>query len=220
MLKLIFRLFKNRFLELAQLETMKPKGEGLVYAFTFKGKKWYTYEDLNLIPILRYGQFNRFMLEMQNCLTRDEQDMVWDAVETSLEKIASGNKRKGLADLTNIVEECRKRRTLLYHEEIWFRLACSLYVSEDENAHEWNETYEAQKAEMFKNDVAAFGGMHAFFTQAGWGRYIPSFEKLTSDFDGFIENQREELETLIQTCERIIRTNSASLSTSNPSETN
>jgi hypothetical protein len=220
MLKIIFRLFKSRFLELAQLETMKPKGEGLVYAFTFKGKKWYTYEDLNLIPILRYGQFNRFMLEMQNCITRNEFDLITEAMTAALEMIASGRKAKGLAELTNIIEECNKRRTLLYHEEIWFRLASSLYVCEDENAHEWNETYEQQKAEMFKNDVAAFGGMHAFFTQAGWGRYIPSFEKLTSDFDGFIENQQAELETLIQTCERIIRINSASLSISNPSETN
>lgn len=220
MLKVIFNLFKARFLELAQAETIKPVHEGMIYAFTFQGKKWYTWDDLNLVPIARYGQFNRFMMELQNVISRDEIKLICQALEAAVEKLAEGKKARGISEITAVVKEINARHELLYHEEIWFRLASCILVAEDENPGVWNEDYEAHKANQFKANVEQFGGLHAFFTQRGWSEYIPSFEKLTSGFDELAKQQQEELKALLNVCESIARSDSQSTSTSSSSETN
>ena len=220
MLKIIFNLFKSRFLELAQAETLKPMHDGMVYAVTFQGKKWYTWDDLNLVPISRYGQFNCFMQELQNVISRDEIKLICNALEAAVEKLAEGKKARGISEITAIVKEINARHDLLYHEEIWFRLASCILVAEDEDPGVWNEANEAYKANQFKSNVADFGGLHAFFMQRGWSEFIPSFEKLTSDFDELAKQQQDELKALLNVCESIVLSNSPSTSTLSNSETN
>lgn len=200
MVALLYRLFKKQFNQLAFDDWHQPNPHAdLVFAFVHRGKKYYHYPDLNKTPIERYAQIERITTEIQNVLSRKELSQVLDAMEESAALL--GEKKtvgKAIGEIMGWVQELKRRHSLLIHPELWFALASAQYICEDQDPTKWDAEYEHLKAQMFRADLEASGGLHDFFIKAGFSRLIPSLPKLSSDFDKLFQDQAIEVEALSQ----------------------
>lgn len=209
MVALLYRLFKAQFNQLAFNDWHQPNPHAdLAFAFVHRGKKYYYYPDLNKTPIERYAQIERITTEVMNMLSRAELTLVLDAMEKEAENISNPKLMiKSIGKIMGLVDELKRRHTLLIHPELWFALASAQYICEDQDPTKWDAEYEDLKAKMFRADIEASGGLHDFFTKVGFNRLIPSLPKLSTDFDKLYQDQLAEIKALT---DYLSSTNSAS----------
>jgi hypothetical protein len=195
MIKLIYKLFKSELNQLAFDDWHKPnKMQGLEFAFVFQGKKWYSYSDFNKMPIARYTEMERLNLEMQNVIDKKDMSVFTELIKSSIEMMMiKGKLPQGMAQISAVAKEMEARQTMLIHERIWFEIAACQYIREDEDPTLYNHSWEQSKAELFKTNVADLGGLHGFFMQAGFERYIPSLAKLEQGYEQLWKQQVEDL---------------------------
>lgn len=200
MLKIIYNLYKKQLNQLAFDDWHKPnKWQGLQFAFVFQGKKWYSYSDMNLMPIKRYTEMERLSMEMQRICTKDELSQLTELLKASVEMVMiKGKLPQGLAQMSKVVTELEARQTMLIHERIWFDIAACQYIREDEDPTIYNHDWEATKADLFRKNVAELGGLHGFFMEAGFDRFIPSLAKLEPEFEQLWHDQIAELMAMTQ----------------------
>ncbi len=200
MLKIIYNLFKGKLNQLAFNDWHKPnKWQGLQFAFVFQGKKWYKYTDMNLMPIKRYTEMERLSMEMQNVISKKDMSVFIDLIKSSIDMMMiKGKLPQGMAQISKVATEMEARQTMLIHERIWFEIAACQYIREDEDPTIFNADWENTKAELFKQNVAELGGLHGFFMEAGFERFIPSLAKLAPEFEQLWKEQIAELRAQTQ----------------------
>lgn len=144
-----------------------PDFSKMEYKFTdSQGRRYYSYLNDYDIPIKRYGQFKRFLMELANGMSRDEVKLFISAMKSSLNKTPVD-----IAQIGFVLNEMELRNDILFHEEIMFNMVATLYIREDQHPGEWDEETEQVKAQYLK--IEAQGKLYDFFVTASLGKYIP-----------------------------------------------
>jgi len=144
-----------------------PDFSKMEYKFTdSQGRRYYSYLNDYDIPIKRYGQFKRFLMELANGMARDEVKLFIDAMKSALNKTPID-----IAQIGFVLNEMELRNDILFHEEIMFNMVATLYIREDQHPGEWDEETEQVKAQYLK--IEAQGKLYDFFVTASLGKYIP-----------------------------------------------
>ncbi len=131
-----------------------------------QGRRYYSYLNDYDIPIKRYGQFKRFLMELANGMARDEVKLFIDAMKSALNKNPID-----IAQIGFVLNEMELRNDILFHEEIMFNMVATLYIREDQDPQVWDEETEQVKAQYLK--IEAQGKLYDFFVTASLGKYIP-----------------------------------------------
>ncbi len=144
-----------------------PDFSKMEYKFTdSQGRRYYSYLNDYDIPIKRYGQFKRFLMELANGMSRDEVKLFISAMKSALNKTPID-----IAQIGFVLNEMELRNDILFHEEIMFNMVATLYIREDQHPGEWDEETEQVKAQYLK--LEAQGKLYDFFVTASLGKYIP-----------------------------------------------
>ncbi len=157
-----------------------PDFSKMEYKFTdSQGRRYYSYINDYDIPIKRYGQFKRFLMELANGMDRDEVKLFIAAMKSAVNKNPVEMDKIGF-----ILNEMELRNDMLFHEEIMFNMVAALYIREDQHPGEWDEETEQVKAQYLK--IEAKGKLYDFFVTASLGKYIPYLKDFKGTFREFL----------------------------------
>lgn len=156
------------------------------------GKRYYKYIDDMSVPVIRFAKLQSFIIELGNCLSRDELKMLIDAIKKAL----AGEKNGGKPDhamIGFIVTEMENRQNYLIYEDILFKMVASLYIHEDQSPNVWDEELEFNKVKQFKIDSE---NNYNFFVEAGLSKYITSLDSLKENWNELSEIMEKKKKAL------------------------
>ncbi len=186
----MFESIKNVFKKRPRL-AKHPDFSKMEYKFTDShGRRYYSYlNDLD-IPIKRFGQFKRFLMELANGMSRDEVTLFIDAMKSGLNKTPPD-----IAQIGFLLNEMELRNDMLFHEEIMFNMVATLYIREDQHPGEWDEETEQVKAQFLK--LEAQGKLYDFFATASLGKYIPYLREFKGTLREFLVQSNKKRKAML-----------------------
>lgn len=198
MIRILFRLFKKRFIELSTKEIFQnqKKPDYLARAeFVFidsNGKRYFRYTDGGDIPVIRWAKLQELLALLSMGLNSNELDLIIDFMELSLSQPKSALSQIGFG-----ITELKRRRKDIVHKELMLEMMGVLLIREDQTNHNevWSQTDEDDKINQFKKDIAV-GGLADFFGKARLKEYIPYLESITEELPELLERS-ERLTTLM-----------------------
>ncbi len=175
----MFESIKNVFKKRPRL-AKHPDFSKMEYNYTdSRGMRYYSYLNDYDIPIKRYGQFKRFLMELANGMSRDEVTLFIAAMKAGVNKTPPD-----IAQIGFLLNEMELRNDTLFHEEIMFNMVATLYIREDQHPGEWDEETEQEKAKFLK--IEAQGKLYDFFVTASLGKYIPYLKEFKGTLREFL----------------------------------
>jgi hypothetical protein len=199
MIKLLFRLFRRRFLQLAFYNQAKPASDFFAKTelafWDSNGKRYYRFLNDTDIPILRMGKLQRILLEYNLRMDTKDLNTFLDAMQEALDKIVNESQKgklKNLAWIGHLVEEMRRRKEFIIEPDLLMELAAILYIREDENPAVIDDSLQMEKIEQFKKDVSGGpgSGLYDFFLMAGLPAYIPYLNTLSDNLEELMDTVR------------------------------
>lgn len=188
-MKILFKLFEKQFLKYYfNQQSRKPNMEKIFV--DSNGVQYYTFKDRFDVPLLRFQEMEKRVMQLSSNLTEKNVDLFCDAMEKALNK----GKNSDIAMIGHLVHEIRERKEILLNEEIMFALVANWYIRDDENPAVVDEVILKEKIEQFKKDSK--DGLYDFFYTAGLKTYIPYLEDLKDDFNEFITMSNIKLKAL------------------------
>lgn len=158
-----------------------PDFSKMEYKFTdSQGRRYYSYLNDYDIPIVRFGQFKRYLKELANGMDRDEVDLFIAAMKVAVNKTPPAMDKVGF-----ILNEMELRNEMLLCEEVMFNMVAALYIREDQHPGKWDEETEQVKAQYLK--IEAQGKLYDFFDTASLGKYIPYLKEFKGKLEKFLE---------------------------------
>lgn len=196
MIRLFYFLFKSQILKLQYNEQSKKKGfEKLTQVFIdSKGKRYYRYPNDMDIPILRKGELERVLREVQYGLSRDELSDILDAMTKALSDQRGDKIVPNFAKVGFLVEEIKNRKEMLIHPDLLFEAVAMLYIREDEDPAIVDKEIVRQKMIQLKEDSKE--GLYDFFYTSGLHAYIPFLQKSEEDWMELWEEGKVRMETM------------------------
>jgi len=187
--KLFYRLFKKTFLKQFYLDQSFTKYIGNMNRIFVdsNGMEYYSYEDDFNLPVVRFKEIEKRVMQMHYALSDTNIDLFCDAMEKALN---SGRKAE-LGKIGALINELRKRKDILLHPDLMFDLVAFKLIRKDENPAEINMIIHAQKVEQFKKDSLA--GLYDFFHNVGLLQYMPYLENLKGDLPDLMREASIEL---------------------------
>ncbi len=175
----MFESIKNKFRKKPRL-AKHPDFSKMEYKFTDShGRRYYSYINDYDIPMKRFGQFKRFLMELANGMSRDEVALFISTMKSAVNKTPAD-----IAQIGFILNEMELRNDMLFHEEIMFNMVAALYIREDQHPGEWDEETEQVKAQFLK--IEAQGKLYDFFVTASLGKYIPYLKEFKGTLREFL----------------------------------
>lgn len=199
--KLLYKWFPKEFNQLVWDSTYKPKkNQGLKYAFTCEGHRYYVYESLFEMPVERLGRAQDFVLQLQRMVSESELDKFLEAMESALFESTSGEKLKGLSKIGFLIGEMKERKKLLLHPEIMMELSGCMLIREDQDPGVWDAEFEQKKIETFRKNYKG-KGLYDFFVLGGLNQFFPNFSSFGKDWETYWEMAQARLKALNKTVE-------------------
>ena len=199
--KLLYRLFPKDFNQLVWDSTYKPKkNQGMKYAFTCEGHRYYVYESLFEMPVERLGRAQDFVLQLQRMVSDVELDKFIESMEGALFESTSGDKLKGLSRIGFLIGEIKERKKLLLHPEIMMELSGCMLIREDQDPGDWDAEFEQKKIETFRKNYKG-KGLYDFFVLGGLNQFFPNFSSFEKDWEIYWEMAQTRLKVLNKTVE-------------------
>lgn len=199
--KLLYKWFPKEFNQLVWDSTYKPKkNQGLKYAFTCEGHRYYVYESLFEMPVERLGRAQDFVLQLQRMVSESELDKFLEAMESALFESTSGEKLKGLSKIGFLIGEMKERKKLLLHPEIMMELSGCMLIREDQDPGVWDAEFEQKKIEIFRKNYKG-KGLYDFFVLGGLNQFFPNFSSFGKDWETYWEMAQARLKALNKTVE-------------------
>lgn len=142
------------------------------------GKRYYKFIDDMEMPVERYGQIQRLLVELSNCISGPELKIFLTKIMEHLDPGAEEGERKKIriGEAIHLVQEMLLREDLLLHPEIMMEIISASYIREDENPAKWDEELHQEKVAQFRKDSKT--GLYDFFHKPGLAVLIP-FAKLS-----------------------------------------
>lgn len=166
----------------------KPKGfEGKTFVFTdVDGIRYYMFDSMNDMPLMRREAIDIIVDEMQNRMTYKEKALF---VDTGLSCLNSGFSRdEKLSKITWLFEEFKNREELLFNPDCMFRMVSAIYIREDQDATIWDEELEDEKIKVFKKACSHEGGLQDFFYSATLSDFFPFLDGMEKVFETYSKN--------------------------------
>lgn len=155
-----------------------------------KGRRYYSYINDYDIPIKRFGQFKRFLMELANGMSRDEVKLFIGAMKGELNKPQIALDKIGF-----IINEMELRNDILFHEEIMFNMVAALYIREDQHPEKWDEEQEQVKANFLREE--AQDNLYDFFVTASLGKYIPYLKDFKGTLGQFLVQTNKKKKAML-----------------------
>lgn len=198
MIRLLFKLFHKRFIELSTQEIFmnQKKPDYLAKTeFVFidsNGKKYFRYVDGGDIPVVRWAKLQEFLAMLSMGMNANELELIIDFMELSLSSPKSALSQIGFG-----ITELKRRRKDIVHKELMMEMIGVLLIREDQSNHceVWSQSDEDEKISQFKKDIE-LGGLADFFAKAHLQEYIPYLTSIKSELSELLERS-ERLTTLM-----------------------
>lgn len=194
--KFFYWLFKSHIKKLQFNEQSKKPGfEKLSFIFRdSEGKDYYKYANDFEIPILRKGELERVLLEIESGLSASELGRILKAMKDALSETKGDRFVPNIAKIGFLIEEMENRKEMLVHPELLFEVAAILYIREDEDPAIVDRQILSEKIVQLKKD--SVDGLYDFFYSRGLSTYIPYLEKSEEEFTEYYELSRKKLEVM------------------------
>jgi hypothetical protein len=193
--RFFYWLFKSQIKKIQFSEQSKKIGfEKLAFVFTdSNGKDYYRYTNDLEIPILRKGELERVLLEVESGLSGNELGRIIDAIDAAInEKDKKGMMSPNIGKIGFLIQEIRNRKEILIHPELLFEAVAILYIREDEDPAIVDREILKEKIEQLKKDSVE--GLYDFFYTSGLSTYIPFLEKSPEEWMEYYEAGKAKLE--------------------------
>lgn len=119
-----------------------------------EGRRYYTWGDLTLIPVVRYRKIETFLIYDEARISADYLDKVMDAIVAENMKIPNEKDMKSRAQaharITALANEVKYRRREITPEDTFYAVAAMLSVREDEDPETVDSTIFNEKVRDFK----------------------------------------------------------------------
>ena len=175
LLKWIYLSNRRFFTDLAFNRQSKPiEKYKLDWCFIdSNGKRYYKFIDDMEMPVERYGQIQRLLVELSNCISGPELTMFLSKIMEHLDPggEAGEHKKVRIGEALHLVREMQLREELLLHPDIMMELIAANFIREDENPAKWDEELHQEKIVQFKKDSQT--GLYDFFHNAGLRELTP-----------------------------------------------
>lgn len=161
----IYWLFGRRIKRKLAANEYKPKGfDGMTIAFSGPdGRAYYTWAHLSDLPAIRTKQIERTMIWMDARVTSKSIEEFGEDLNTALAAICTEKEQKARWErstkLGALYKELILRSERIIPEDLYYDLAATLAVAEDENPHAFDGPIHQRKMVMMKEgarDGAAF----------------------------------------------------------------
>lgn len=194
--KFFYWLFKSQIKKLQFNEQSKKPGfEKLSFIFRDSdGKDYFKYTNDFEIPILRKGELERALLEIESGLSASELGRILKAMKDALSETKGDRFVPNIAKIGFLIEEMENRKEMLVHPELLFEVAAILYIREDEDPAIVDRQILSEKIVQLKKDSR--DGLYDFFYSRGLSTYIPFLEKSEEEFMEYYELSRKKLEVM------------------------
>ena len=186
--KLAFKIWGADFHRLHAANEMRGNGrEGMVFAFHGPdGKAYYSWKDVADVPPVRLKRIEEILLWVDAKTTRPTLEKLAEDVNKQLLNVIRRKKEEErsseAAKISVLITEILLRASHVIPEELYYQMAATCVVREDENAKAFDETIHEAKTAMLR---AAGQAGATFFTRAATFKQLLG-AWLTSE-DGFRE---------------------------------
>lgn len=192
-------ILKEKALSYA-FRSQKPKTEGFekmrIVFIDSKGRKYYQYDDNLEMPMVRKGKLEMYYNWMASGITGKEIDMFANAIEAAADEcintLKADGKIKHLSRIGAIAEELRRRRDMIVHEDVCFRIIGLQYIREDQDPRIWDQEIEDEKVKQFREDSK--GGLEAFFMGSPLKKLLPFSNMSESELTNYLNEFRATVE--------------------------
>lgn len=171
MLRLIFRIFRKRFLRyLSEENGTKMSVNNLALAFhDLDGNAYYKFPKEMELPLSRAAKIQEFIMWIFKGVSKEEYLKVLDMAEAAITEGIKNPKHGGKVGWA--MHELRKRCNMVIHSELFYNIIAAQVIRADESPTEFNNDIQMQKVEAFKamdqNSDAFFLAIHEFRGQLG-----------------------------------------------------
>ena len=161
----IYALFGKRINRKFAAMQLRPKGfDGMILAFRAPdGRAYYTWPDLSNLPAIRTKQLERTMIWMDARTTGKTLEEFGEDQAKALAAICAENDKSKRWTLSTklgaLYQELVMRGSNVIPEDLYYDLAATLAIAEDENPSGFDGTIHQRKMDMMKEsarDGAAF----------------------------------------------------------------
>lgn len=196
MIRLFYWLFKSQILKLQYHEQSKKAGfEKLTFTFLdSNGKRYYRYTNDLDIPILRKGELERVLMEIESGLSGSELSNILEAMGNAINERKGDKMTPNISKIGFLIEEIKNRKEMLLHPDLLFEAVAILYIREDEDPAIVDTEILREKVKQLK--LNSREGLYDFFYTSGLGAYIPFLGKSEEEWMEYYEQGRVKLEAM------------------------
>lgn len=189
--RFILPLFKRQVMEYAFTLQKPNHSEFSKMKFAFldsKGRRHFYYEDEFQMPVLRRRQLEIKVQELDSGVSLDTLGLWLDNIDEELKKNDKGEALVNIGRLTGLL---RTRLELDCDVELLMKMACIIYVREDQNPHVWDEDLEREKFNQLMEDRSEV--LWDFFISTGLSVFLPSFRGIREGFKEYSTRLQAEI---------------------------
>lgn len=158
----LWKLHREEFLKILSAERKPLHLNSLSFAFVDSdGKKYFRFPKDVTLPGERFGKLNEYVTFISKGLTAEEDIMLDEAIERLLEA-GIGKSQKNVSAIGAILQERKKRRSLVIHTELLYNFIAVQLIREDESPESFDNDIQMQKVTMFKQ-MTKTGSTYFFF---------------------------------------------------------
>jgi hypothetical protein len=208
--RFFYWLFKDQIKKIQFTEQSKKIGfEKLAFVFRdSNGKDYYRYTNDLEIPILRKGELERVLLEVESGLSGNELERIINAIDDAInEKDKKGHMSPNIGKIGFLIQEIKNRKEMLIHPDLLFEAVAILYIREDEDPAVVDREILKEKIVQLKKD--SVDGLYDFFYSSGLNTYMPFLEKSPEEWTEYYEEGKAKLEAM----QKFLSTSEQELST-------
>jgi hypothetical protein len=150
MLRLIFKIFKKRFIRYLNKEGgIKMTVNNLVFAFhDLEGNAYYRFPKEVELPIIRTAKVQEFLMWLIKGVSKEEYLRAIDVAENALIKGISD--QKGTAKIGFVLQELKDRCNMVLHDELFYNIIAAQLIRADESLAQFNNEIHMQKVQALK----------------------------------------------------------------------
>ena len=115
------------------------------FAFTAKGKDFYTFNNMLDMPVRRYQRMSEFIREAELRMTRDEMFEYVDIMEKAINK---GN----FTAVVTMIDTIKYSLNLIIETDTFYRLFSCAFFTLDEDLTDYDDDWGSEKVAIFKSE--------------------------------------------------------------------
>lgn len=192
MIRLLFLIFKKRFLQLAFNSQSKKIGlENMQQVFIdSNGARYFSLPDDLDLPIARGKEVQKRIQLIQASMSEPNLRLFLEAMKKAL----GDGKKPDVAVIGFLVIELEKRLGIYVDMDLLFDTVALAYIREDEKVEIIDSVIHKEKIEQFKKDSQ--GGLYDFFYSAGLIGFIPYAAKSPEEWSEFFEKSELKMKSI------------------------